>query len=202
MGVAVSLPLGIIAYKIATADTKVRQPRCRLLELPAELRVRIYEDALLQEDRVEITKRSFAQPGLLRTCRQIRHEASTIHYNKNKFSVWALGFDSGVLKRFCTQAAGFWDNYDLERMDVVLHNHRVQPSWGNVLKWMKAYHADEVMMLVCGPHVGGHERCCAHESASKIVSTLDDADWEVVKAVLEVLKTATENQANGRWYWE
>lgn len=66
------------------------QGRCRLLELPAELRNRIYHYALVEEQiDVATTYRHGIQiikaPGLLETCRTARSEASAIYYSLNAF---------------------------------------------------------------------------------------------------------------------
>ena len=111
MGVAISILLGIIAYKMATNDTtkgtRENTPRCRLFELPAELRIRIYEDALIEEEDVEVSPTKFAPPGLLSTNRQIRHETSRLYYNDNIFKIVADAYDTRLLKRSLKQANGF-----------------------------------------------------------------------------------------------
>ncbi|KAM3419819.1 hypothetical protein BST61_g3150 [Cercospora zeina] len=67
--------------------------RCRLLELPAELRNNIYEKTLLQPEPIEIdltkpssSSRSQASPSLntfnlLQTCKQIHNEARNLIYD-------------------------------------------------------------------------------------------------------------------------
>lgn len=64
--------------------------RCRLLELPAELRNHIYEFVVLQESRVSIftwlpAHEEDAQPALSLTCRQIRNECLPVYYDVNTF---------------------------------------------------------------------------------------------------------------------
>ena len=64
------------------------------LKLPAELRNRIYEEALIRTKTVHLTtleaKPSWRCPDLLHTCQQLRSEASTIYYSGNTFRVLAL----------------------------------------------------------------------------------------------------------------
>lgn len=64
-----------------------------LSRLPAELRNRIYELALLQDDSITISlngKRRWRPPAHLSTCNQIRAEASSIYYAGNTFTVLGI----------------------------------------------------------------------------------------------------------------
>lgn len=55
------------------------QQESRLLQLPPEIRNRIYEAVLLKYEMVDIL-RGTRVPPVLRTCHQIRYEASGIYY--------------------------------------------------------------------------------------------------------------------------
>ncbi|KAK5740646.1 hypothetical protein LTR17_004451 [Elasticomyces elasticus] len=67
---------------------------CRLLALPAELRLQIYEYAVLKSRPVVITRREAKagrkaqriQPALSQTCRSIREDALKIYYSKTRFA--------------------------------------------------------------------------------------------------------------------
>ena len=56
----------------------------RLFRLPAELRVHIYGLVLIAETPQPINW-SWIAPSLLRTCRQLRNEASPVYYANNSF---------------------------------------------------------------------------------------------------------------------
>ncbi|KAK6391613.1 hypothetical protein LTR65_004448 [Meristemomyces frigidus] len=56
-----------------------QQRPCLLLELPPELRNRIFESVLVSQDE-ELILENQPSPALLRTCRQIRDEASSLYY--------------------------------------------------------------------------------------------------------------------------
>lgn len=62
---------------------------CPLLALPAELRNRIYEFAIVESTPIDMVMRkrtgSDAQPGLTRTCRQIRQETLQMFFQDNVF---------------------------------------------------------------------------------------------------------------------
>lgn len=74
-----------------------------LQTLPAELRNRIYELALVKDERIEVKlyfdrtrtdkviSRIANYPSLLQTCRQIREEASPIFYGQNVFEIGRCG---------------------------------------------------------------------------------------------------------------
>lgn len=82
---------------------------CRLLELPAELRNRIYRDVLVS-DHVGIEAHTFSQPAMLKTCCQIRSEATSIYYIESTFYVGADDFDHRLLAAFCQQAGASFRN--------------------------------------------------------------------------------------------
>jgi len=63
------------------------QQQTPLLSIPAEVRNKIYQLSLVNEDVVLDVKilSTPTEPALLATCRQIRHEASSIFYGENTF---------------------------------------------------------------------------------------------------------------------
>lgn len=76
--------------------------RCHLLELPSELRLRIYEYALAPTGTLTMTRtkaKRFATepvlaPTLLPTCRQIHSEAASILYNENTVCITVDAHDT------------------------------------------------------------------------------------------------------------
>ena len=62
-------------------------PRCRLLELPPELRNRIYELVLPINRDILVHERWHVALNLLATCRQTRSEGSSIYFGRNTFHV-------------------------------------------------------------------------------------------------------------------
>ena len=71
----------------------------RLLALPAELRNRIYEYALLQDGGIRVMPR-LSQPSLLLTSRQICQESLQIWYNRNDFEVPVRDCDASLLTKW------------------------------------------------------------------------------------------------------
>ena len=58
-----------------------------LLNIPPELRNRIYHLVLIKKGRVDEPDDTVSLPPLLRTCQQIFNEASQIYFANNKFTV-------------------------------------------------------------------------------------------------------------------
>ena len=75
------------------------QQTCRLLRLPSELRNRIYELILIQEDQIRMPagRTEGDKRALLCTCHQIHDEAVGIYYGNNAFIAdcgsWFLNAD-------------------------------------------------------------------------------------------------------------
>ncbi|KAI6834303.1 hypothetical protein KC340_g12937 [Hortaea werneckii] len=83
-GIAMETPLG----KPAARNTKAIQPAqgSGLFSLSPELRNNIYEEVLVDAENIEIPKDGkLIRPPLLKICRQIAEEASTIFYGLNTF---------------------------------------------------------------------------------------------------------------------
>ncbi len=71
--------------------------RCHLLELPAEMRNRIYKLVLPEQEQyydrteVELIDSAWQSTPLLKTCRQIRSDSEAIHYHERNFFIYGLG---------------------------------------------------------------------------------------------------------------
>ncbi|KAK4949022.1 hypothetical protein LTR10_012395 [Elasticomyces elasticus] len=76
------------------------QKPCPLLDIPPELRNRIYDELLLGGDKAvqvsDRTRRPWHPPAILQTCSLTRREASAIYYSTNVFEV---SIDSSNLDR-------------------------------------------------------------------------------------------------------
>lgn len=91
----------------------------RLLALPAELRNRIYEYALIQD----------GQPALLLTSCQIRQESLQIWYNRNDFEVPVRDCDASLLAKWGRHAK---DKAPRGRKPVLVMSG--VPHWANLVK--------------------------------------------------------------------
>lgn len=87
-------------HHTALANTK-NQESCRLLALPAELRVAIYEYTLTEDDKIVNMTPRLRLPGLLSTCRQVRAETISIWFSEvNSFGFGIQDCDAGVMRKF------------------------------------------------------------------------------------------------------
>lgn len=67
-----------------------------LFRLPAELRVIIYEFAIVQEESIDIETAGARPPSIAQSCQIIRQETLPIFYQKNRFSTWIVNYDLSV----------------------------------------------------------------------------------------------------------
>lgn len=69
------------------AESAASQQQSQLLQLPSEIRNRIYELALLEGEPNPIieVRKTYRTPHLLSTCRQLRHEAGSLYYGSAVF---------------------------------------------------------------------------------------------------------------------
>ena len=106
------------------------------MDLPGELKNRIYFYSLARPDNIEITAANWNthQPALLKTCKQIRHEALPIFYNDNSISA-NIDDWSPAVKNACHV---LWERYGLSTARFS-HYFTGKPDWGNLLQWLHAF---------------------------------------------------------------
>jgi hypothetical protein len=112
-----------------------------LLELPGELRNRIYRLCLVSEDAepIAVISTSFPEPPLLSTCKEIREEASAIFYGESQFRAWLWSYDSSPLMVMFAKVPIF---KKLGRMHLPSHlRMRGPPSWHHLEIMLRRRHA-------------------------------------------------------------
>ena len=107
----------------------------RLLQLPGELRNKIYSDVLVDSNRIEID-RHVPQPALLEVCREVRQEAVKIFWTENTFNIYIRGYSGGLhcaLERLRRR-------YDAK----LAASHTVEfgpvACWPALLRWLEQVH--------------------------------------------------------------
>lgn len=186
---------------------------CRLLGLSAELRNKIYRDVLLEKNWIQVDTRGwpapvravrtdtnvFAQPGLLRTCRQIRAEASSIYYLMNTFGFDVLDCDAEKVIAFCKQSGVHWKTM---RLDTMIGTYCVSSPdevvWSNLWTWLEAYHKGEAPHDKCNcdevsnsEAVEEKQGCCVLTKMFDFIDELDgrrSMQWQSIRSLLEIAK--------------
>ncbi|KAF7190633.1 hypothetical protein HII31_07792 [Pseudocercospora fuligena] len=162
---------------------------CRLLDLAPELRNRIYEYVLCDDDCIEITKDNWMQPALLQTCKTIRNEGMGIYYCENRFDIRAVNFDCSIMLHFLRHTRNFYDRMKVE-IDVSRLNSE---AWPNLLGWLKA---DFEGRLPIYPQYDAEEDAEQFNTAAKAFDIVHDLQaagntWITIEKVLESYKILT-----------
>lgn len=103
-----------------------------LLDLPGELRNRIYRAALL-EDHIDVENACFAEPGLLRTCKMIRHETGPIFYAENMFEIEVRDYDSAAIVKWTKKEKRVAKEFKVEEMSARVSRGPQTPHWKNLV---------------------------------------------------------------------
>lgn len=111
-------------------------PTSRLLALPAEMRNEIYEWALTapQDGEIDITA-DWEPPGLLATCRQIRHEALGMYFLDNTFVFNIQNCDGSLHTSWLSEFGGYVLEDGADECNLVEY-HTGNPNWQNLMTWM------------------------------------------------------------------
>jgi hypothetical protein len=162
--------------------------RPHLFRIAPELRNRIYHHCLSTEEIIIVDANGFKEPALLRTCRQIRKEASKI-FESNAFCLpmIALGYPA---------PASHWiHNAGVRNYGVVFTESTGRDIWENLLDWLKRYHEGSSHRWNCPDHFGIQS---IFERAFDIVDVMKggEKDWEIVQGVLEIWRRTVNDEEN------
>lgn len=78
----------------------------RLSALPAELRNRIYELALIQPERITVSVETKHQSALAQVSKRLRQECRSINYTHNTFTFQVMDNDTSLLVAWLTAVGG------------------------------------------------------------------------------------------------
>lgn len=127
----------------ATLAAAPQQMTPSLLIIPPELRNQIYSYTLLQEQTIELsTVRSINTSALLRTCRQIRQEASRMYYTANEFMFKIHGYRglkaAPAFRVHLQYSHAGRKNFQLQ----ICRKCRGSIKLDDFAEWLRAYHRD------------------------------------------------------------
>ncbi|KAK4541935.1 hypothetical protein LTR36_007299 [Oleoguttula mirabilis] len=161
-----------------------------LLQLPAEIRNRIYDlvlrvpepdDEVDAEGTVDVTA-DLQQPGLLRTCYQVREEALGMWYLTNCFFVCVVDCDATLAVKFekHLELVGF--------PEAALSTITIGKDWDSLMLWSEAVWKEEcrAMLEEEWSPLDGEQAVivAAHDVALQYV----DRTWEDCESALNNLK--------------
>lgn len=178
--------------------SKKTNPKSTLFTLPAELRNRIYELALVtsdQDTRIRV-RPQLKFPGLLSTCRQARAEAHKIYWFQNKFNQTVRDCNGSLHIKF---ERLLFDNmgeaaFQIDFTLIVAG----RKSWANLLEWCRQLHADEngSSGLRMDPNWNAQETVVA--AAHRIAFTHGESTWECCLEALGALR-AVAGLSSKKW---
>lgn len=134
-------------------DTSPPGAACPLLELPAELRNKIYRLVLCKNDAIVVSSTGYEREWLLSACKKVRREALKIYYYENVFQIqvhkWKsdnwLAFERSNkqlgIKGSRTIQNALSEGEQLDGLKIDIGITSTEPSWKNLLEWMRRVHA-------------------------------------------------------------
>lgn len=177
----------------ASRQAPSKEIKPSLLGLPAELRNEIYRYALV-EGEITIGLAGLVQPGILRTCQQMRCEASGIYYQENNFTITIINLRSLVPARHWLINAGLDEHRILELRGGL--------NWSNLNAWLRDYHEADRYLKVLWNGDDGWAQYKAVGNAFEIVDLMLDLPWSRVEAVLEKFREGLRATSYGSGGWK
>ena len=192
-------------------DTPPPAASCPLLELPAELRNRIYRLVLCKENPVRVISTGYEREGLLSSCKQVRQETLKIYYYENEFTIETHNFDSDNLLAFTriTRRLGLTGRKStaprksLEKVGMQFSFRSSDACWENLLEWMRRIHAGKLQAPSRSPERQARQqdltlRHITFYAMSFTATQLKSQPWPLVHDVLRGHRAILGNE-DERW---
>lgn len=162
-----------------------RPPRASLLGLTGELRNQIYRLAIVGPDRVTIDAANPVppQPGLLRTCRQLRNETLDIFYRENSFRYRVVDLKLPMRPDYPRATVS---KYVVSFAGISTGTHVL--NWQNFYRWLKDYHYHRANRFLAGHSTHSIKALCGAFKIVRQLRTNPQIKWEEVEKVLEAWK--------------
>ena len=167
--------------------TSSSAPDSRLLNLPGELRNRIYRATFDEGADVTLSSNVFPEPAVLAVCKEIRSEASPIFYSERVFKIDCSEYDWISWMAYAVKASSVRLEYS-----VKLRHHRFgssNPSWRNFLTALRWNHKYPCYFAVDSKASGkAPHRSIGCELMRAMITTvmkLQDVPWSRVEEILE-----------------
>ena len=162
-----------------------------LLELPPELRNKIYRYALVSGSTVYVGLGGFVEPSLLATCKHIRQEASPIFYKENEIEVLVDSYNITNCFRWERKIEAVRNRGELHGKasysgSVITSSTRY---WENLLAWMEAYHNGSMRQSAVRPSrvalTPTHLEDMVLGGMFLMVAGMENKPWTYVKKVVQ-----------------
>ena len=150
-----------------------------------------------------ITSVGYMRPGLLSTCKQVAHEATTTWYEKNMFSLIIASFDSQPGYNFLDglQKSG-WSC----RVHIWCQTAVSTLNWSNLVLWLKRFYMRTVGFRVAwsDEDIGwSHNYTIAHSILAGMFDTAHDfrsigLPWDVVERAV-IMQRGGLIATDSRW---
>ncbi|KAK5127463.1 hypothetical protein LTR85_006802 [Meristemomyces frigidus] len=196
-GTGGGLEVSAVLFRPPNAPSKLEpstdSAKGTLLSLPPEMRNRVYRAALIDNSEIVILPKGPLpdEPALLRTCSQIRNEATSIYYKENRFVFEIRDNDASLHIQWCRSSQ--------ERLHTGRNFFRLTEStnWTNLLHWLESYYSRRC----CGVDVtdigSPFETVAQLTSVVKKLRTSTDLEWSQVADILERMRKALGAQKKG-----
>lgn len=179
--------------KDISGEDNCEPPRASLLGVPAEIKNRIWELVLVRRDEIFIEAgKNNQEPGLLRTCRQIRAEASEMFFTQNFFYVHCEIYVLAPHK-----GHWYWKKAPYENTDG-----SAQGPWECeiLLPWLEIHHAgfDAKFFRVYQDLATDYEDAMSWVSDFfDMAETLRSQPWITAKRLLKFARQLVKNTVTG-----
>lgn len=177
------------------------------LELPPEMRNRIYRYTLLTDRFVGVSATHLPEPAVLLACKQIRQEASSIYYNENRFLLDMVAFETAPILRWRNKELSVGRFSDCKIMTEAFVPVNMTPNWPNLVTWFKLWRDGKVDISFERPSLGDKEEQRAEGLEGKVIgamfSMVDEMSRLPWKATERVLKEQHRVLVaiDPRWEW-
>ncbi|KAK5675286.1 hypothetical protein LTS10_012050 [Elasticomyces elasticus] len=143
------VPIGLATLVGNTFHHAQKAPKCHLLALPAEIRVKIVEFSLVEDTCIEVSDLGLEPPGLLAVSTQMRVETIAVYYSANSFRLILLDYNPDPVMPFCTRFAKYFVrpkdyDHDHPKTGILTAQASGQPNWQNLERWCRLTYSGQM----------------------------------------------------------